>query len=304
MTKPKAIVKTPKPETETKKVAAQKPKIKLKASVKPKTTAKKTETETKLTTIEGKTSDGKEITLREDGTWAYKKAESTPKTEPTPKPTPIAKVSPTPKPSTVAKTSPTPKPATVAKTTPTPAIKPTPKTKPSPAPVAKTNPVSKPKPTPAQCDLALNDSPSIRGLRLGMTRDEADEIIPGDRITIINSSDIISYPHYSRARGFENIYQISARFFDDRLSALEVVYEEADVKWKNAKEFAENLSSNFKLSPVFWKYNTRDAAFAEMQCKDFSIKIDSSANEISLQKINAPQKTAQEMTTEKKIFKP
>jgi hypothetical protein len=288
-TKPKVAAKKQetKPKTEAKPKVETKPKVEAKSKTETKVKAK-TETKPEITTLEAKTADGKDITLKSNGTWAYKKP------EPTPKPSPVAKIAPTPTPTatlvTIAKTTSTPK--TEAKQSPTPVAK--------PSPIAKT----KPSPTPSQCDLALQDAPLIRGLRLGMTRDEADGIIPGDRITIVDSSDIVSYPQYSRARGFENVYQISAQFHDNRLSALEIVYDPDDVKWKSAKDFAESLSTSLKLSPQFWRYNAKNPSSAQMQCREFSIKIDSTANEISLQKITPEQKTAQETTGEKKIFKP
>lgn len=276
---PKTTVAT-KPKTSAKTTAATKAKIKPKVKTKPGKTAVKTKTEPKITTLDAKTVDGKDVMLKEDGTWAYKKP------EPTPKPSPVAKPSPTATPAPVAKTTPTPA------TTPKPVVKPT------------TAAITKPAPTPSQCDLTLKDAPLIRGLRLGMNRDEADGIIPADRINIINSSDIISYPQFSKASNFKDVYQISARFSENRLSVLEIVYESEYQKWKNAKEFAEALSESLKLSPRFWRYNAKNAAFAEMQCKEFSIKIDSAENEISLQKMTAPPKTAQEQENQKRVFKP
>lgn len=251
--------------------------------IKPK--AKKTAQETpkqEITTIKAKTEDGKDILLKADGTWAYKTPEPMPKPTPTATPAPIAKA--TPAKETI--------PKLIVKETPSPVVK--------PSPAAKT----KPAPTPSKCDLALTNAPLIRGLRLGMSRTQADEIIPTDRVTVIGSSDIVSYPQFSNARGFENVYQISARFYEDKLTALEIVYDADEVKWKNAREFAESLSASLNLSPVFWKYNAKNASSAEMQCKEFAIKIDSTANEISIQKITDAEKTAQDTPNQKKIFKP
>jgi hypothetical protein len=291
-TKPKASVKPQKTTAATE--AKPKTELKAKADIKPKTDVKpkadvkpKTDAAPQIAIVEAKTADGQDIILKADGTWAYKKP------EPTPKPSPVAKASPVAKPTptlVTAQTAPTPGP--VAKESSTPAVK--------PSPIAKI----KPSPTPSSCDLALSEAPSIRGLRLGMTRDEADGIIPGNRITIVNSSDIVAYPQYSNARGFENVYQISAEFFDNRLSALEIVYDPDNVKWKSAKEFAQSLSENFKLSPNFWKYDARNSSFAEMQCREFAIRIDAAASQISLQKTNAAQKTNSTAETQNKIFRP
>ena len=289
-------VKTPKTEPKT---AVKAQKTKLKTDSKPKVEVKlkaetklkkenrpKAETNPQITTVEATTADGKDIMLKSDGTWAYKKAE------------------PTTKPSPVAQPSPTARLVVIAKTTATPATSPNPSTKPTP--LAKSSPVAKTKSvtTTSQCDLAVSDGPSIRGLRLRMTRNEADRLIPGTRITVINSTDIVAYPKYSKTPGFENVYQITAAFFDDKLSALEIVYDPDEVKWKSAKEFAGALSESFKLSPKFWKYNARNQSFAEMQCREFSLTIDAEANELSLRGLNATQKPARDSEAQKKVFKP
>ena len=277
--KPKVVpkvYKVQKVKPKTSKTPAKTPtKAPLKAQIKAQKTKPKAKIAPKtdkpdLTTIQAKTLDGKEIVLKADGTWAYKKPE------------------------------PTPTPAAIAKTTPIKVTGVKPDAKESPVPAAKPSPVAKTKPAPtlSKCDLAITGAPLIRGLRLGMSRNEADGIIPADRVKIVDSSDIISYPQFSRARGFENVYQISARFFEDKLTALEIVYDPEDVKWKNVKEFAASLSESLNLSPVFWKYDARNASSAEMQCKDFAIRIDSTTNEISM------QKTAQDTPNQKKVFKP
>jgi hypothetical protein len=270
--KPKVAVKT-------KKAAKTKPKTKLKP---------------KVTVIEAATKDGKAVTLKSNGTWEYVKAETTVKPSPTPdvKPTPTPSAKPT--------------------ATPTPSANPNPVTKSAPVITAEKNPV--PKPTPnektkafllsKECDLTLKDAPSIRGLKLGMPRDEADRIIPPDRVRYLDSSAITAYPQFGKTAGFENVYQVSAEFFEEKLNALEIVYDPNAVKWKNAKEFAENLSQNFNIPNRFWKFESKEATVSEMRCSDFSINIDSELNEVRLQKRTELQKTVQIKEESKKVFKP
>lgn len=300
-TKPKTPVKAQK--TTAKKAVKPKteikPKIeaKAKAEVKPKPDAKtkteakpKKEEAPKIATVEAKTADGQDITLRADGTWAYKKPEPTPVTSPAAKPSAAA--------SPVAKLSVAP--PVVARATPTPSPKPEAKPSPKDAPVANT----KPSPTPKTCQMTLAEAPSIRGLRLGMTRDEADRIIPRNRVTIVDSSDIVSYPRTGSAGGFENVYQISAAFAENRLSSLGIIYDPENVKWKSVREFAATLSENFSLAPVYWKYDARSRTTAEMQCRDFAIMINSEANEITLRQTSAGQKPALDTEAQKKVFRP
>lgn len=275
--KPKVVVKT-------KKLAKTKPKIKVKP---------------KVTVIEAATKDGKAVTLKSNGTWEYVKAEAVAKASPTP----VEKPSPTP----AEKSSPTPT------ATPTPSANPNPVTKPSPVIVAEKNPV--PKPTPnektkaflmsKECDLTMKDAPVIRGLKLGMSREEADRIIPLDRVRYLDSSAITAYPQYSKSAGFENVYQVSAQFFEEKLSTLEIVYDPNAIKWKDAKEFAENLAQNFNIPYRFWKFNVKQPSVSEMRCRDFSIAIDSAQNELRLEKRTEIQSSVQIKKEDvKKVFKP
>lgn len=281
-TKPQQV--KPKVAVKTKKIAKTKPKIKVKP---------------KAAVIEASTKDGKAVTLKSNGTWEYVKTETPSKTSQTP----VAKPSPTP----AEKPSPTPT------ATPAPSANPNPVTKPSPVIVAEKNPV--PQPTPnektkafllsKECDLTLKDAPVIRGLKLGMSRDEADKIIPPDRVRYLDSSAITAYPQYSKSAGFENVYQVSAQFFEEKLNTLEIVYDPNTIKWKDAKEFAENLAQNFNIPYRFWKFNARETSVSEMRCRDFSIQIDSAQNELRLEKRTEIQSSVQiKKEDTKKVFKP
>jgi hypothetical protein len=294
------------------KVTTKTQKAKGKYTTKPKTLSKirpKVKTVPKATTIEATTKDGKAITLKSNGTWEYTKVEPVVKSTPVPtdkvaklllgeKPaptkTPKSAVEPMPKP--FVKSTPTPAPVAnpVVKTMPVAAA-----VKPTPA-VVKT----KPSPMPTQCDLTLEDAPVIRGLKLGMARSDADRIIPLDRVTILDSPDIRAYPKPGGAGSFENVSQVTARFVEDKLHGLEIEYSEDAVKWKNARDFAENLSANLNLPARFWKYNAKNPVLSEMQCREFLIKINSSINEIAVEKLTAAQKNESENQNQEKVFKP
>lgn len=229
---------------------------------------------------------------------------------------------------TEPKAKPQPKPA-VAQPEPTamrtphlvnPTVKPSPVkpkdkpvSKPSPKPTIEAvesttiKPKDKPKPRPAfeECNLTLKDAPVIRNLRLGMTRDDADKIIPNDRrINYVNSPTITSYPFLTSAAGFENVDKITARFSDDKLNALEIAYSTDGVKWENAQEFARNLSGNLKLPLNSWRFSGRKQDVGEIRCREFSLEIDSTLNEITLQSLTLPESPEQENETNKKVFKP
>jgi hypothetical protein len=284
--------------TKTQKTAPKTSTKKKVSRTKAKTKAKPT-----VTTLEAATKDGKPVTLKSNGTWEYTKLQ-------TPTPTPKATVSPSPTATPAPTPSTTPTPAPTA--TPVASVKPNPVIKTSPTPVVNASPV--PKSTPnaktsafllsKTCDLGLNDSPTIRGLKLGMPRAEADRLIPPDRVRYLESTTITAYPQFGKAAGFENIYQISAQFSEEKLSGLEIIYDPTAAKWKNAKEFADILSENFNIPRRFWKFNAKTPAFSEIRCREFLISIDSLENEIRLEKQAAVQTTVQAKDDGKKVFKP
>ena len=296
--KPKPKVKS-KAKSQAKVASKAKPKTKAKITTKPKA---------KIATIEAATKDGKPVILKSNGTWEYTKDKPVAKEVQKPKETQKPVVKETPKPvvkeikKPVVKETPKPvvKETQKAVVKPTPKPKPVAKTTPTPKPVVKSTPV----PSPAKCGLTMDNAPAIRGLRLGMSRSEANLLIPGDRVKVLNSPTIIAYPQYSRVRGFENVYQITAHFFDDTLSDFTIEYDSDAKKWKNAKEFAQNLSANLNLPYKYWKFNPKNAAASEMQCSDFSITLDSSSNEITLEDLGVKEKTPQYNSLRKEVFKP
>jgi hypothetical protein len=155
------------------------------------------------------------------------------------------------------------------------------------------------------CHLTLKDAPVIRNLRLGMARDEVDQIIPNDsRVKYINSSTITSYPYFTNAAGFENIYQITAKFYENRMNGLEIAYDTNAVEWKNVQEFARNLSDNLKVPFNAWRFSKSRPNFAEMRCKEFALEIDSALNELTLQNSTSTEGIQQANDNNKKGFKP
>ncbi|HEX8250348.1 MAG TPA: hypothetical protein VF599_19395 [Pyrinomonadaceae bacterium] len=150
---------------------------------------------------------------------------------------------------------------------------------------------------------ALQDAPAIRNLRLGMSRKDADQIIPtAGRVNYINSSTITAYP--DAARGFENIGQVTAQFDEDRLNVLEIDYDRSAVQWKSVEEFAVNLSDNLKLPRNAWDFRFKKWNRAEMKCKGFSLKINSEMNELTLENSGSSGASEQEASGGKKAFKP
>jgi len=132
-----------------------------------------------------------------------------------------------------------------------------------------------------------------------MSRKDADKIIPTERrINYLNSSHITSYP--DKNSGFENVYQVTAQFQEDKLNVLEIGYDPEAVQWKSVEEFARNISDNLKLPGNSWDFRLRKWNSAEMKCKGFSLKINSELNELTLEHASSTE----EGETGEKAFKP
>ena len=149
----------------------------------------------------------------------------------------------------------------------------------------------------------IEEAPAIRSLWLGMSRRDADRIIPTrGRVNYGNSSTITAY--IDAADGFDNIGQVTAQFDEDRLNVLEIDYDKETIRWKNVEEFAESLSENLRLPHNAWNFRYKKWNRAEMKCKGFSLRINSEMNELTLEDSSLSETSEQENDNTRKIFKP
>jgi hypothetical protein len=134
--------------------------------------------------------------------------------------------------------------------------------------------------TAPRCSLTLEQSPTIRGFRLGMSVDEvrqrfttgfenkrADKFgmmtvrLPqvGLRLSsaAVNPSD------------FEGVLELGFAFYDGRL--LQVSYQYAPgAKWRDVSQFLDVLSPAFGIERQLW--NVRDSDNASLDCEGFALK--------------------------------
>lgn len=155
------------------------------------------------------------------------------------------------------------------------------------------------------CDLDLNQSPKIRGVKLGMTKDEAIAALPNDRRVQIPNNDIYRvYPKLSRAKGYENIEAIELEFFQDSVYKIEISYNRSAAKWRNARQFAANLSANLNVPFKFWQFERRNPKLAKMQCKEFLFSLNADINQIELKNTLAEKDIKKVEDEKRKVFKP
>jgi hypothetical protein len=137
---------------------------------------------------------------------------------------------------------------------------------------------------PAQaCKLTLEQSPALRGFRLGMSLEQLKARYPG--VPVMEQQEK-GHLTAGLARGgfqgadagtFEGVNDIHLDFLDGRLASLTVHYNNL-VKWRSVGEFASRVSELLKL-PDAWR-TEQDSGSRVMPCADFNIKV--APNRISL----------------------
>lgn len=171
-----------------------------------------------------------------------------------------------------------------------------------------------------QCKLALDKSPTLSGVRLGMTREAVIQRFgkpftdQPDRLGYVSSvPKFVAMPPGSSTPGkmtfempshFDGIEQLSVYLNDGLVSSVSISYKDETVKWDSSKEFAEVLSEKLHL-PNVWTYKAEDAI---LWCGAWTLNVNSRRNDIMLmdlvpvlQKVSADQAKAAE---KKKVFKP
>ena len=154
------------------------------------------------------------------------------------------------------------------------------------------------------CRVPLKDSPVIRGLRLTMPEKDFLNAVGWQNTKTISSGYLIQ--GLSKTEKFQHIDSIRAKIFDKKIYEFTFDYDDG-VKWKDAKEFAQNLSENLNLPFVSWRFDSVNWT-GKMICDDFQISIDYYDNSITLLDLLADQKIADENekkeSDKKKGFKP
>lgn len=154
------------------------------------------------------------------------------------------------------------------------------------------------------CNLGINQSPELRGFRMGMTQAAVLARLPGVtvgkpdkfglarlRLSIIDSSALIMpgpkdkgvqedmsvgpndgsafVLDSARFATFKGVRRLQMRFIDGRLSHLEVIYDDS-IKWDSIEEFVDTIATNLKL-PHDWKTpaDSDGAHEKELRCEGF-----------------------------------
>jgi hypothetical protein len=122
------------------------------------------------------------------------------------------------------------------------------------------------------CNLKLKDLPSLRGIRLDMTKAEVQKEYPLMTISPdpIKSSGIalghqISNPDYQ-----ENIDRITVIFRNNRVFSVLFTYNDL-INWDSAEEFANKISKSLGL-PQAVPRNRAGGIYYSVNCGEFAVR--------------------------------
>lgn len=130
-----------------------------------------------------------------------------------------------------------------------------------------------------QCNLSFNDVSAIRGLRLGMTSEQVVSLLGEPSVRDkqhIGYAQQSANAEKSQIAGLVDVNQIDVSLLQDQVSNIFINYK--PYNWGSAREYAAAVSEKLNL-PGLWKYRGTEA---DMVCRDFSLKLDSSTNSLTL----------------------
>lgn len=133
-----------------------------------------------------------------------------------------------------------------------------------------------------KCSLSAAQSPTIRGLRLGMGVEEVLSQFPGKSGDPTIRTNLLwgeknfghakfSVPTPSETGKHEGIYQFDLEFLDNRLAAFGIQYKGPE--WKNVDEFIARISESLSLPAAnFWTPSNL-ATVKTLNCTGFEVRV-------------------------------
>lgn len=124
-----------------------------------------------------------------------------------------------------------------------------------------------------KCDLKSAQSPELRGLRLGMTADEARtsykvlEAEPEDEFHVTR----LRLEPGDNQLAAEAVRDIAVELIREKVVTIRLVYNPTE-RWKDQREFTDGLSKSLKL-PLVWKAEKVGSTITGMmmQCAGFKV---------------------------------
>ena len=148
------------------------------------------------------------------------------------------------------------------------------------------------------CNLTITQSPTVRGIRLGMSAEEVFALFPGGAESPENKNAMLSaqvppnygvaslyfylwaYPPPSKER-FSGIDSISITLFDGRATKISVAYTgyPKGPSWSTVDDFITKLSDAFALPGAKdWLQSGGDLYSKTLKCSGFEIRASNKGN--------------------------
>lgn len=149
------------------------------------------------------------------------------------------------------------------------------------------------------CKLTLEQSPEVRGLKLGQSLPAVIKHLPG-RLHSEGSFEFRTTPQpdevgfakhsvsveRSKSPTFAGILTIGVQFLDAKLVAIDIMYD-PNIEWKSDLEFTASVAANLKLPTKGW----RGSYPTFLECDGFSVATYSSYRLVIAQ-IGIPEELA------------
>ncbi|HEV2903737.1 MAG TPA: hypothetical protein VGW32_01750 [Pyrinomonadaceae bacterium] len=143
---------------------------------------------------------------------------------------------------------------------------------------------------PSQCSLKLAQSPSVRGIKLGMSVENLLAFFPGsaseDGIKL-SASQAANFPHfgvvgfgvfpsrYSTKERFAGIDTLNFVILDGRLAQFEVQYLRPPngANWRNIDDFIAKITDAFQVpASKNWTAHQSNPSTKELKCDGFQLR--------------------------------
>ncbi|HEX8286721.1 MAG TPA: hypothetical protein VF556_01920 [Pyrinomonadaceae bacterium] len=123
----------------------------------------------------------------------------------------------------------------------------------------------------SKCSLTIEQSPTIGGLRLRMSREEIKALFPDYSLPTDNKVKI------NNPSNLPDIEVVSLEFENNRVKSFSVAYQ--DKNWRNLTEFIENMREKLNLQYLADEEEKPDEFETEtlksrmISCRDFAVSI-------------------------------
>jgi hypothetical protein len=138
------------------------------------------------------------------------------------------------------------------------------------------------------CSIKLDQAPSLRGIKLGMSLNQVLDLIPGSRedrmVTNLLEAARRGHPDasyqkisfsfsaytYQSLPMFNNLQHITVRTLDDRVTDISVSY--ASPSWDRVDDFVAKVAESLNL-PGVKEWEGLDKRSKNLKCQDFEVHV-------------------------------